>query len=108
MATEQDVIKLALRDCQVSAEDEEVTADQFAFCSRVLRSIFAELSGEADPQFSLAAINERFEWPLALYLSAQVAPTYNAQSSMSKGGAKLRLMALINPDMRPTVHQEYY
>lgn len=100
MATEVDVIKLALRDCQVAGEGEQATAEQHDFCSSVLSSIFAELGGEAYPQFTLATIGDQFKWPLALYLSAQVAPAYNAKASTTRASAKLRLMALINPDMR--------
>ncbi len=107
--TRNDIIEMAFRDMQVRADDEQLTADQAKFGGDVLDSIMAELTNEAYPQFTTADVPAKFAWALARLLSAELAPTYSARSSQSPATARLRLMALINPDSRESIPvPEYY
>ena len=98
--TELDVITHALRLLGVVASDEAATADQEAFCRVTLDAITAEFQEYHLLPWSTDNVPARSSQPLALLLAADAAPSYLVAPPMSRGMAKLRLLATVNPDDR--------
>lgn len=98
--TELDVITHALRLLGVVAADEPPSADQAAFCRSTLNAIVVEFQEFHPLPWALNGIPERSFLPLALLLAADVAPSYLVAAPISRGMAKLRLSATVNPDDR--------
>jgi hypothetical protein len=107
MKTQNDIVALALRRLGVTAEDDTPTADQQANGSAALASIFAELSLEAVPDWTLAGgIPDAAAPALSELLAAEIAPNFSRQPPVSRARAYLRLIATIRPDDRPGVEAD--
>ena len=109
MVTKTDLIRRAFRFLGVVADDEAMTADQEVTGSDLLDSIYAELSNEAPPSFTIEDVPAESATPLAYLLAADLAAQYSALPPMSRGAAMIRLLGSIRPDDRPEiVYNEYY
>jgi hypothetical protein len=109
MATKLDVIRRAFRFLGVVADDEAMTADQEAAGSDLLDSLYAEVSNEAPPSFTIEDVPAESATFLAMVLAADLAPQYSAAPPYSRGQAMIRLLGTIRPDDRPAiVEAEYY
>ena len=100
MPTKNDVIKRAFRMLGVVAEDEHITADQEAFATDMLESLYAEVAEDAWVSFTLDDIPDISATHLAGVLAADLAAPYSSQAPRSRGAAMLRLVATIRPDNR--------
>lgn len=98
--TELDVITQALRMLGVVAADEAATADQEAFCRVTLEALVAEFQEFHMVAWTTDDVPAKSFQPLALLLAADVAPSYMVPAPASRGNAKLRLLATVNPDDR--------
>lgn len=102
MSRSQDEIAArALRLLGVVAADESLTADQASNALAVLEGIWSELITEAQPTWDIETGTppEGFV-PLANWLAAEMAPEYGVPAPMTRGRAKLRLLAVVRPDDR--------
>lgn len=109
MATRQDVARMAFRKIGVVADDEAMTADQFATASEHLDSIYAELKGTAPPYWTVDDVSADAFQPLATLLAVDLSESYTRPAPASRGTAKLRVLAAINPDDRQEIARaEYY
>lgn len=99
-----DVINRAFRILRIKAEDEALTADQFANGGGVLDSLFAELQNEAPIAWALDGPPLVSFQPLAMLLAVELAPEYPpAVPPTTRGLAWRRLMATIRSDDRVDV-----
>lgn len=98
--TVQDVVTHAFRALMISADDEAVTADQIAFGTNTLESLYEELKAMAYPTWDLTAVPDSAFNALARLLAVEIAPAYEVPARESRGKALVRLLALINPDDR--------
>lgn len=108
MATRNDVARLAFRKIGVVAEDEAMTADQFATASDILDSIFAEIQGVGSPYWTVDDVAPEAFQPLATLLAVDLAPIYTRPAPTSRGLAKLQVMSAVQPDDRSDTVAEYY
>ena len=103
MATRLEVIERAFRILGVKAEDEGLTADQYANGGDVLDSLFAELGNEATISWTLDTTPTMSFQPLAMLLAVELAGEYSAPKPTTRGLAWRRLMATIRSDNRDDV-----
>lgn len=100
MATRADVIALALRRLGVVAADEAPDADAYAYCDRVLVSIYREMEEQVTMPFELSDIANQYLVPLANLLAVEVAQHYAVQAE-PRSRAWSRFRATIVDDDRP-------
>lgn len=106
MKTRLDVINRAMRRIGVKAEDENLTADQFANASEVLDTLLAELAGEVTLGFTTDIPDDLFI-PLANLLAAEIAPDYGI-TPPGRGAALLRVLGVLRADDRPSIPAAEY
>lgn len=114
MKTRADVINRAFRMIGVKAEDEALTADQFANGGEVLDALFAEIDTRATQihgtalDFTLATVPDDAFLPLSGALAASVAAEYQVQAPASREASILRLLSVLYPDNRETAEAVFY
>lgn len=100
MATRTDVIERAFRILGVKAEDEALTADQYANGGDVLDSLFAELENEYAISWTLDTTPDVSFQPLGLLLAVELAGEYGRPRPASRPAAWRRFMATVRSDNR--------
>jgi hypothetical protein len=108
MATRNDVAKLAFRKIGVVAEDEAMTADQFAVANDLMGSIYDELRGIGSPYWTPDDVAADAFNAFASLLAVDLAPMYGRPPPTSRGYAKLQIMSAIGPDDRIDPVAEYF
>lgn len=99
--TREEIATRALRMIGVVAADEAPTADQSQTALGVLDGIWGELLAEAQPTWDITTGTPPAGFiPMASWLAAELAPEYAMQPPMSRGRAKLRVLAVVRPDDR--------
>jgi hypothetical protein len=94
--TREETATRALRMLGIVASDEPPTADQMDGATMVLGSIWAEAMQEARAAWDIATgVPPEGFVPLANWLAAELAAEYAVAPPMSRGSAKLRLLAVI-------------
>jgi len=94
--TRVETAQRALRMLGVVASDEPPTDDQMQTALDILDSIWAEAMQQARATWDIATgIPPEAFVPLANWLAAELAGEYAVASPMSRGSAKLRLLAVI-------------
>lgn len=86
-----------------------VTAGESQMADAILESIYQECGEIAPMPWPLDAIPHEALFAMADYLAAELAPSFGMAAPTRPGRAKLRVMALMNPDnRRPAVEAEYF
>lgn len=103
MTTKRDVIERAFRFLGVVADDEAMTANQSAAGEVLLDSLYAEITAEAPPSWTIDDVDAQAATFLAYALAADLAPQYSRPAPMSRGSALVRLYGIIRPDDRAEI-----
>ena len=106
MFTRADVINQAFRRLGIGAEDEAVTGDAFAFASRALDGIAAEIENETGEAVEVDTVAAQSFLPMANLLAVEIAPAYEVAPRDSRGRAWARLLATLRSDDREDVPTE--
>lgn len=103
MPTRNDVITLAFQRLGMGVSGDAVEANEAAIAGTILESIYQELGEIAPPTWGLGDLPHEALLPMADYLASELAPVFAMSPPRRPGVAKLRVLALINPDdRRPT------
>lgn len=99
--TREEIATRALRMIGVVAADEAPTADQSQTALAVLDGIWGEMLAEAQPTWDIATGTPPAGFiPMASWLAAELSFEYERPAPMSRGRAKLRVLAVVRPDDR--------
>jgi hypothetical protein len=93
--TRLEIIQLAFRRIGVLSEDEELTSDAALYGGTVLDGLYAEITEERYPLWSLSDVPASSSIPLANLLAVEIAPAYDRQPPSTRGQAWRRLMATV-------------
>lgn len=105
MPTRADIVEMAFRRLGLKAEDQEITADQFAYASGVLDALHAEVSETAPVPFWPDGVTDTAALGMASLLAAELGPSYMVPSE-PRGRAMARLLAAIRSDTREDQNAE--
>lgn len=107
MATNLDVITRALRRLGVVAKDDAPGADDLAQGTDILAGIYAEIAAMGLLLWPDDDVPATVYMPLTTLLACEMAQDYSVAPPMSRAGAMLRLLAVINSDDRTNGPDDY-
>jgi len=100
MATNLDLVTLALRRLGVTAKDDAPNADDMALGLTSLVNLLAEITSHGVTAWTDDAISSDVAGPLEVLLACDLAQGYAVSPPSSRASAVLRVLAILNPDDR--------